>query len=636
MPKRFVSVIYGEVQPTRLLDMRQDVGLKPVVTKTPTLMASAAGNHMALAPDQSAAILGLSTSSGNIRFIGDPASLESIVVPAATFAASIYAVGISNTHYAVGGDSPFLYVFRRSDHGLEAVSTSGLGTVVAMDFSPDGSKLVVAHTSGTNLRVYNTSTWTYADAATAFNTSPSAVCFSADGARIVATASSSTNYTSVYSADLATRHFNSTNSAYNAIGYSGVGSPRAVRSPVNSNHVLFSCYSASNPVAQIDVTTGTITAYSAIPGGASGNSTLVVDPEAAEDAVYLHHVSGSAGRTWTKLKCSTRVAYPLQPDEFRMYMIGISNTPYSSGYIVRTTPYLVTGTVRDSSNNPAARVVRAYDRATGELMAQTTSNSGTGDYTLKLYSAGPYDIQFVANDDRSVNLLLKGDGTDGSTVITDSSLYGYAPTQIGTSNVTVSTTSPKYDSGSLRFNGSAALRYPQQLVGAAFELSVRDWTLEFQAKLDGAVTTGNRHIIQIGQNISNRLNIIFTGGTRKVELYTSQAGSGATRISGGTVANDTWTHIRLTKSGNTYTLYQDNVSIGTYTGMLVPIGQCEVVIGTQPYSPGSSDWFVGNAEQLRFTADSVLSGAQSSAWPAPSTELLNDIFYAKVEPAPTA
>lgn len=632
MPKRFVCVQTAEQISTRILDMRQDVGFKSVITKTSTLNFSASGNFIALSPDQTGAVLGVQNSSNNFRYINDPATLEFAVTPVATFGNTIYAVAISNTHYAVGGSSPFLYVFRRSDHGLETVATTGLGTVTALDFSPDGTKLAVAHQSGAGLRVYNTSTWAYTDAATAFSTAPTSVCFSADGTRIVAGASSGTNYVSVYSADLATRHFNNTTSSYGQASAGSSGGPRSVRSPINANHVLLSTSTAANPVIQVDVTTGTISTYSSIPGTTSAYAALVADPEAAEDAVYVHHATSGAGRTWTKLRCSTRTMYPTQPDEFRMLMYGNGSLPYSTGYIIRSTPYLITGTVRDASNAPAARVVRAYDRTTGELMAQTTSDAGTGNYTLKVYSAGPYDLQFIAYEDRNVVLLLKGDGADGSTNIVDSSLYGLVPIQTGTSNVTVSTASPKYDSGSLRFNGSAAIRY---LASPNFELSGPNWTIDLQAKLDGAITTGNRHLIQIGQDVNNRLNIVFTGGTRKVELYTSFGGSGATRISGGTVASDTWHQIRLTKNGTTYSLYQDNTLLGTYTGTLVPNGPCMLEIGTQSFSPASTDWHVGYIEQVRFTVGSVLSGAQSAAWPNPTVELLNDIFYAKVTPAAT-
>lgn len=414
MPKRFVCVQTSEQIFTRILDMRQDVGFKPVSTKNSTLNFSATGNYIALSPDQTGAVLGVQNGSNNFRYINDPATLESTVTPAATFGNYIRAVAISNTHYAVGGESPFLYVFRRSNHGLETVATTGLGAVAALDFSPDGTKLAVAHRSGAGLRVYNTSTWAYTDAATAFGTSPTSVCFSADGTRIVAGASGGTNYVSVYSADLATRHFNDTTSSYGQASYAN-GGPRSVRSPINANHVLLSTDYTTNPVIQVDVTTGTISTYSSIPGTTNAYAALVADPEAAEDAVYVHHVTSGAGRTWTKLRCSTRSAYPTQPDEFRMLMYGNGSTPYSTGYIIRSTPYLITGTVRDASNAPAARVVRAYDRTTGELMAQTTSDPSTGDYTLKVYDAGPYDLQFMTASGELLNDIFYAKVTPAAT-----------------------------------------------------------------------------------------------------------------------------------------------------------------------------------------------------------------------------
>lgn len=42
----------------------------------------------------------------------------------------------------------------------------------------------------------------------------------------------------------------------------------------------------------------------------------------------------------------------------------------------------VSGTVVDESGAAAARTVRAYRRSDGELMAETTSDAGTGNYSL--------------------------------------------------------------------------------------------------------------------------------------------------------------------------------------------------------------------------------------------------------------
>lgn len=636
MPKRFVSTNYGEIISTRILEFRQDAPPRAVPTKIgTTALAVSGGNYAAISPDQTGAVIAANSATApNFYFIPDPAYMEGRITPSATFGGTIAAVAISNSYYAIGGASPFLYVFRRSDHGLETVSTTGLGTVTALDFSPDGTKLLVGHSNTSGLRVYTVGTWTYVDAVTAFGT-PTAAAFSGDGTRVAAQQVNSP-YIAVYSADLATRHYTSTSSSY-AGSYTISGSgPRAARSPLSSSAVLISNNAA---LLQVDTATGTVSTFASIPS--STMTAVVVDPEPEEDAVYVQHNYDLVGRTWTKFKISTRTVAPVQPDEFRSFMYGTGNGVVCAGYIVRTTPHLITGTVRDVSNNPAGRIVRAFDRSTGELAAQTTSNPGTGDYTLKVYSPGPYDLQFMAvSGDQSVSLLLRGEGADGSTTVSDNSLYGWPVIQRAPALVTNSTTGPKVGSGSLRFPGNAALWVTQN---AAFEIASRNFTIEMWAKLDGAITTGNRHLISLGWNVNNRLSLYITGGTRKIELYSNNNGTGSTYISGGTVANDTWTHIALVRNGSTITLYQDGVSIGSTTTAQLPPGTLGLDIGGQRHiaTLQATDYFVGNIDEFRFSAGVAryTSGftPPTAALPDPrsTAESLNDLIYARAEPVAT-
>lgn len=59
--------------------------------------------------------------------------------------------------------------------------------------------------------------------------------------------------------------------------------------------------------------------------------------------------------------------------------------------------YYISGVVRDDTGTPCARTVRVYDRATGVLLSSTTSDAGTGAYTLYTPSAG--EVQCVVLDD---------------------------------------------------------------------------------------------------------------------------------------------------------------------------------------------------------------------------------------------
>lgn len=638
MPKRFIALPSGPSFPTAIADMRQGGSMRMVATNINTGQLATNGQAVALSPDQSYAVMALQQSSNNIWRCDAPEAFEVFTTPAAAFPNTIYSVAVSNAYYAVGGNAtPWLYVYRKSDNGLESVSAAGLGTVLSIDFSPDGTKMAVGHTTSPYLRVYNVGTWTYTDPVTAGSSSVVNVVFSSDSSR-VATQQSSSPYLAVYNADLTSRLLTSTNSQHGPYSSgSGIGYPRCARSPLNANHVLFSGGLGSNGVAmiQLDVTTGA-TAIGAVFPGSGSSGAMVVDPDPTEDAVYICQNGGA--RSWTRYKISTLTADTNQPFEFRAFMFGGGNPIYATGYIIRTTPYQITGTVRDVSNNPAARVVRAYDRVTGELMAQTASDASTGNYTLKLYAPGPYDVQFRASDgDANVALLLRGDDADGSTAITDNSTHSHRIFQAGTNPlvnaVTNSTAAPKYGAGALRFNGSAALRVPQNQL---FEFSGRDWTIDAQVRLDAAATTGSRMILSVGWGSGNRLNLYVVGSTRKIEVYTASAGTGAVRFSAGTVASDTYTQIKLTKSGNTLTLYQDGTQIATGAVTVLPVGACSVDIGGDLYGGNvAANFWLGYIDDLRVLLNSAVSTAQTAAWPDPraSGELLNDIFYAKAEPA---
>lgn len=62
--------------------------------------------------------------------------------------------------------------------------------------------------------------------------------------------------------------------------------------------------------------------------------------------------------------------------------------------------------MRDVSNTPVARKVRAFRRSNGELVAETTSNASTGNYVLKVYDPGPFDVQFLVESGELLNDLL--------------------------------------------------------------------------------------------------------------------------------------------------------------------------------------------------------------------------------------
>jgi WD40 repeat protein len=406
MPKRMVAALSGENIPMRRLDMRQ--GLDPVLRSEAgySYPGIAGGSSVAIGPEYLGGVLqGNGSGAGAFRYYPDFNTLTDSITPSAAFSGTLYCCACAANFYAVGGASPFLYVFNRSNHALVTVPTTGLGNVYFISFSPDGSKMALVHATAPNVRIYNTATWTYVDVPSGGSTSSYSCEFSADSATLAVHASG-TPYLCLHNAATGARTFSYTANSKYAIAANSIRS--LVRHP-SANRFIVS-FSSSPYIGEFDLATNTFTDYTPVTvGGVIGTGwSLCIDPDPSEDVVYLRHNAGSTSlsRTMSRFKISTRAPYPTQPMIFREVMWGNSSTNANNVVITYNTPYKITGTVRDISNNPVARVVRAPRRSDGELVAQTTSDAATGNYDLRVPDIGPFDVQFMAAAGELLNDLF--------------------------------------------------------------------------------------------------------------------------------------------------------------------------------------------------------------------------------------
>lgn len=403
MPKRLLAFLTNESTPAKIMDMRQ--GLDPI--ETPGVFPAYRMNGasaFAISPDQSYAIHGSQAPSNNMNVYGDPANLADITSPAVSFSAAVVCVGCSNTHYAFGGGNPFLYVFIKSTGALQTLSTAGLGTLYAIEFSPDGKRMAVTHNTTPFVRIYNTEDWSFVNGGTAAGANCYSAMFSHDGSKLV-TFSLSTPFVCVYNpvTGVRTNAITTSNSAIS----SQLGGAKAVRSPRDSKTILYSL--GSSPwVASFDTETNVVTPFVAPSPTISGSGCIWVDPDPAEDAVYVQHAQGltSPRRTITKFRISDRTAYEAQPTAFALALVGNPTSINGAFAIIWTKSHKITGTVRDVGNSPAARKVRAYRRSDGLLMAETMSDPATGNYTIKVNDEGPYDVQFMTASGELLNDLF--------------------------------------------------------------------------------------------------------------------------------------------------------------------------------------------------------------------------------------
>ena len=198
----------------------------------------------------------------------------------------------------------------------------------------------------------------------------------------------------------------------------------------------------------------------------------------------------------------------------------------------------------------------------------------------------------------NVSLLLRGDGTNGSTTFTDGSSNNFAITPVG--NAQISTTQSKFGGASMFFDGVGD--YIQSPVNSAFAYGTGDFTVEMWlypvSGMSGLRTFYN--------------NLLSGGGDTGFYLWMHAAGAGFYSIdllpsSAAYIVNSSandiqagqWSHFALTRSGTTIRGFVNGAQIWTATYTLnVTVNQMRLA---SPLGNGSgSDWN-GYIDDLRIT-----------------------------------
>lgn len=305
----------------------------------------------------------------------------------------------SNDFIATGGSGGAkLMVYAWADLSVQLVNTQGLGTVYGVSFSHDGSKLAVVHSSSPYLRVYDTSDWSYADVSGNVGSSKYHVCFTADDSLIFCCGSNNPYITAVDAATISVVNtYKNSYDHYVERTYGGIiPNPNKSKSVV---HWYGTGSSSRRQVGEIDYEAGTETDIWPYNGwGIRAVTHCCFDTASNQLLVKASRSNGDAGlnvfdaTTWEKLPSDP--AFDILPDGEGHMAIAQKNTGR------------LTGTVRDINNNPAERTVRAYDRATGVLLAQVESDATTGNYSMDLPDASPCDVQFMTEDGEQLNDLF--------------------------------------------------------------------------------------------------------------------------------------------------------------------------------------------------------------------------------------
>jgi hypothetical protein len=220
-------------------------------------------------------------------------------------------------------------------------------------------------------------------------------------------------------------------------------------------------------------------------------------------------------------------------------------------------------------------------------------------WTITPQTKVPVDPQYG-----SVSLLLHGNGTNGSTTITDNSPSPKTVTAVG--NAQISTAQSKFGGASIAFDGNGdVLTTPSS---TAFDLG-NTYTIEFWMRANSFAS--NAGLVHRGffqnsgglpwdglafsiRSLSSEMRFYFYAVTLATEQVINVP------LSGNFIVN-TWHHVAMTRSGTTGYVLVDGVLKNTISALNTPAPSTkELKVGAWDYSSGT-EYFNGYIDDLRIT-----------------------------------
>lgn len=255
----------------------------------------------------------------------------------------------------------------------------------------------------------------------------------------------------------------------------------------------------------------------------------------------------------------TSIVYNGQPDPFNgNTTANCSSAPARADgkpapVVCKIVEQALLGTGAIDTSVPTATSSYTYD-AVGRVLTSVDPRNNSTNYAY--YTATSYQNNF----DPALKLLLHGDGTNGSTATSDSSLYAKVLASNGSAQV--STAQSRFGSGSLYFNGSNS--YFSEANDPDFVFGTGDFTIEFFMFLPIAWTSEPYCSGVVGQKLDDNHSgwVIYRDPNTPAQVRARiGAGTGSIDLNSSTTpSTGVWQHWALTKHSGVCTWWVQGVA----------------------------------------------------------------------------
>lgn len=360
--------------------------------------------------------------------IFDLTNPEVTLAPNQRFPNNVYSVACSDTYFAAGGDAPYLMVWDWDTRNIvTGIDVTGIGAVTHLDFSHDGEMLVVRHTTAPYIRIYNTADWSFRNInwmnytpAYGYFYTPGAtqpLYFSRDKKTLIGLFQVSGAGVFIFDVESASFVERLGTNIFGNISSTAPLSYNFMEHPLHDNQFWIQCNNSASGNSYLphlfNLNDKTFTRMIDLPE--YNSYSVKFNLLKSEHMLLIHYRFGTLGYNYKKNKWYADRAYPGQGIEastlLQSIMLKYNPNSYNMFILAEFDLFKVTGTVRDVGNSPARRLVRAFHRGSGELLAQTWSDSVTGDYLIRLPDGDKVDIHFYAEDGEMLNDLIQANVT---------------------------------------------------------------------------------------------------------------------------------------------------------------------------------------------------------------------------------